>query len=110
MRIEEAGPRGPASDTEPFELETPDAAPRHHNSGRDCVQASLDALCRQDSGLLPAAGQDDLVYDSGWDDSSGVNVRVMFRAGEASPQLRDWVRELALSPEAPVDGERKENS
>lgn len=45
-------------------------------------------------GVPPGA----VVYDSGWEDCSGMAIRVVFTAGPPNGYLRDWVRDLALRP------------
>ena len=59
-----------------------------------------------DQGELPPGS---VVYDSGWEDCSGIALRVVFTAGPANQYLRDWVRELALHPRPPTGGDAGDN-
>ena len=96
MRKRRSGPEGPDPDPEPFEIGTPDAALEHHNSDCDCTQPCLDALFAQYGDALPGIDPDQVVYDSGWVDSSGTAVRIVFGTGPESPYLQEWVRRLAF--------------
>ena len=104
MAKKRTGPEGPDHLTEPDEIAPSDTAPLHDNPGRDPMQRSTHEALGGASGSTPGGvplGK--VVYDSGWEDHSGVALRVVFTAGPANGLLRDWVRDLALRPR-PLDG------
>ena len=97
MAKRRSGPEGPDPDPEPFENETPEAALEYHKSDFCCVQPGSDAVFEQCGDALDGIDRDGVVYDSGWDDTAGFPVRVVFVAGSVNPGLWDWVRKVAFS-------------
>ena len=98
-----SGPGGPDHAAEPFETETPDAAPEHHNGGCGCAQHNGKFLSAQCGDALGAIPEDRVVYDSGWEEGTGLAVRVVFAAGGENPELWRWVRRLAFQQGTPED-------
>ena len=103
MAKKRSGPEGPDHLTEPDEIAPSVTAPLHDNP----VGYSMQPLAHEplagpgsDPGGVPLGT---VVYDSGWENHSGVALRVVFTAGPATDLLRDWVRDLALRPR-PLDG------
>lgn len=96
MGKREAGSSEPAHDPELCECERPDTARHHDNPGCDCAQLCLSALFRQYSDAMSGIDPDEVVYDSGWDHSSGIPVRVVMGKGAENPALWHWVRRTAL--------------
>ena len=112
---EGSGPDGPDQQPVPREIAPSAAAPDQlqasaslaHTDNTGFVSAAQSHLdmalvgpssgCRSgaDSDTLPAGA---VVYDSGWEECSGISLRVAFTAGPASEHLRAWVRELMLRP------------
>ena len=91
-----SGPEGPDRDPEPFENETPEAAQKYHSADCDPVQPCLDALFSQYPIAFEGIDRDRVLYDSGWDDSSGIAVRLVFGAGPEIPMLREWIWRMAF--------------
>ena len=96
----------------------PEALPCGTDSGR--YEADGDPSCdpAQPPALAPLDGPDahlgelplgSVVYDSGWEGHSGLEIRTVFTAGPANGYLRDWVRELALRPRPLVGGDAGDN-
>ena len=101
MEKRRSGPEGPDRAPEPFEFEAPEAAQEHDNGGCDCAQLCLEALFSQYPQAFDGIDRDAIVYDSGWDNSSGLAVRVLIGAGPENPELWEWARGLALRSNVP---------
>ena len=101
MEIRRSGPEGPDRAPEPFENEAPEAALEHDNANCDGPQPCLDALFSQYPQAFDGMDRDRIVYDSGWEDSSGLDVRVVFGAGPENPELWEWARGLCLRSNVP---------
>ena len=101
MEKRRSGPEGPDRAPEPFEFEAPEAAQEHDNACCDCAQQCLDALFSQYPQAFDGIDRDGIVYGSGWDDSSGLAVRVLIGAGPENPELWEWARGLALRSNVP---------
>ena len=91
-----SGPEGPDRGPEPFENETPEAALDNDNAGCGCPQPCLEALFDQYGKAFAGIDRDRVLYDSGWDDSSGIAVRLVFGAGPEMPMLREWFWRMAF--------------
>ena len=98
-----SGPEGPDREPEPFENETPEAALDNDNAGCDCSQPCLEALFDQYGKAFAGMDCSKIVYDSGWEDSEKVAIRVVLAAGPPNPELRRWVRRLALQSADPSE-------
>ena len=98
-----SGPEGPDHAPEPFEIETPGAAQVHHKSECDCAQDCLNALFAQYGEALSEIHPDRVVYDSGWEETGRIAVRVVLGAGGENPELWRWVRKQILQPGIPEE-------
>ena len=96
MEKRRSGPEGPDRAPEPFEFEAPEAAQEHDNAGCDCAQPCLDALFSQYPEAFDGIDRDRIVYDSGWDDTSGIAVRLVCGEGPVNSMLWEWVRRMAF--------------
>ena len=103
MAKKRTGPEGPDHLTEPDEIAPSDTAPLHDNLGLDSMQLLAHEPLAGPGSTPGGVPLGKVVYDSGWEDHSGVALRVVFTAGPANGLLRDWVRDLALRPR-PLDG------
>ena len=96
MQKREAGPGGPACGPELFEHQTPDPAPGYHKSDCNRLQPCPAELFRQYGNAMSGIDPVEIAYDSGWDDSADVPVRVVIGVGPEDPNQREWVRRLAF--------------
>ena len=105
MLKKRSGPNGPDHVAEPREIVAPDATSIDGTPPVDHAQPGADAPL---AGTDPRPGAQALgpvVYDSGWEDCSGIVVRTVFTEGPPNRYLRDWVRELALRLVPPSGGD-----
>ena len=93
-----SGPSGPDHLAEPREIRASDASPAHPTQSPDPVQPCADAPMAGFGCRTAEVPLGSVVYDSGWEDHCGVEVRCVFTAGPSSQFLRDWVRKLVLRP------------
>ena len=96
-------PEGPLSGTDSGRYEA-DGSPSRDPAQPPAPSSEHDAHLGE--GEVPLGS---VVYDSGWEDCSGIALRVVFTAGPANGYLRDWVRELALHPRPPTGGDAGHN-
>ena len=85
---------------EPSESAASETAQEHGKAACGCVQQCWDELFSQYRDALGGIDREQVIYDSGWEDCSGIEVRLLFTSGSASQMLRNWVRELMLRPAA----------
>ena len=108
MGKKRSGPDGPDHTAEPDEIGRSNAALNHVSAAGDFVQPQLDASLAGCDGQPCEVELGAVVYDSGWEDRSGIEVRVVFTAGPPNGYLQDWARRMSLRPQAlpgsqPVD-------
>ena len=109
MAKKRSGPLGPDHLTEPDEIPPSDTAPLHDNPGRDPMQLFTREPLAGPGSNLGGVPLGTVVYDSGWENHAGLDIRVIFTAGPATDLLRDWVRDLALRPRPLDGGDSEEN-
>ena len=92
MLTQKSGPGGPDHETEPCEVGASTTAP-------DRLERISEPVSFDDTESAAAAqSRHGLPYDSGWEDCSGISLRVLFTQGTASGLLRNWVRQMILRP------------
>ena len=111
MTKKRSGPDGPDHTMEPPEIAASEAASKQiteslgsAQQGADVASAESGSWRGSDGTLFPPYG---FMYDSGWEDCSGIAVRVVFTVGPFSRAQRDFVRALMLRP-LPSPGGRTE--
>ena len=105
MLKERSGPGGPDHVAEPREIVAPDATSIHVKRSVDHAQPGADVPLVGTDSCPGAQAAGSVVYDSGWEDCSGIAVRTVFTAGPPNQILRDWVRNLMLRPVPPPGGD-----
>ena len=103
MLKERSGPNGPDHVAEPREIVAPDATSIDGTPPVDHAQPGADAPLAGTNPSSQVLGS--VVYDSGWEDCSGIVVRTLFTEGPPNRYLRDWVREKMLRLVPPSGGD-----
>ena len=112
MPKKRSGPsKEPDHHAEPQEIAPSDAAtPKGNNSSflaqqdTDAPPVGSDLCCPPHDGDFPPGS---VVYDTGWEDHAGVEIRAVFTAGPPNHSLREWVRAQIFSP-VPLSDEETE--
>ena len=100
-----SGPEGPDCTPEPFETETSDAALEQIEDTSDCgcSQDCLHQLFADYPDSFVHVDLGNVVMDSGWEYMPRLAVRVVLSGGPPNPDLRSWVRRLAMKEGASGD-------